>query len=216
MDNVTVETLLAEALEGRLLLTHPFYRRWDEGALTGGELAGYAAQYRHFEAMLPGFLQTVAASLPPGPARGAVEGNLADEEGDPIPHLELFDAFAAAVDAQPTSPGMATEALMGTYQKLAAEGPGSALAGLLAYEAQAPSVAASKAEGLRRHFGLDAGSTRFWDHHATVDTDHAAWTVGALVDLGTPAETFSPAARLVADAWWALLDERQAQAPAAA
>ena len=41
--------LLAEAIVGRHLLAHPFYRRWEAGTLSEGGLAAYAEQYRHIE-----------------------------------------------------------------------------------------------------------------------------------------------------------------------
>ena len=46
----TVTALLDQALEGRRLLDHPFYRRWENGELIEGELQHYAEQYRFFEA----------------------------------------------------------------------------------------------------------------------------------------------------------------------
>src|SRR3974390_3214672 len=52
MDAAGIDETLSAATRGLRLLEHPFYRRWEAGELTDGELAGYAAQYRHFEAML--------------------------------------------------------------------------------------------------------------------------------------------------------------------
>jgi len=212
-----VDAAMRQALRGRLLLEHPFYRRWEAGALEPGELGRYAEQYRHAEAMLPGFLRAVAGLLPPGAPRRLVEANLADEEGDPVAHLDLFEGFASAAGAgtdEPASP--ATAALVASYAALAEEGPVPALAGLAAYEVQASDVAASKAEGLRRHYGFGAGATRFWDHHERVERRHALWTTAALASLGaSPAAVRAPARR-VADAWWSFLDEREAAAPAPA
>jgi pyrroloquinoline quinone (PQQ) biosynthesis protein C len=212
MERDPIESALEEALAGRRLLEHPFYQRWEQGLLGRGELAAYAAEYRGFEEMLPGFLARVAADLPQGRARTAVEANLADELGDPVPHLELFERFAAAVDAAGSGRGPAAAALVEAYTTVAAAGPVAALAGLLAYESQAPAVALSKAEGLRRHYGLGSGATAFWDHHATVDVDHAAWTVEALTELGADPAAVTAAARIVADAWWGFLDERETAA----
>ena len=36
-----IHEVLAEAIVGRHLLTHPFYRRWEAGTLGEGELAAY-------------------------------------------------------------------------------------------------------------------------------------------------------------------------------
>ena len=51
---------VARAVEGRELLTHPFYQRWEAGQLAPGELAEYAVHYRAFEAALPAVLTAVA------------------------------------------------------------------------------------------------------------------------------------------------------------
>ena len=50
-------------ISDRLLLDHPFYRRWEDGKLESSELASYAAQYRFFEAQLPSFLEALAGQL---------------------------------------------------------------------------------------------------------------------------------------------------------
>jgi pyrroloquinoline quinone (PQQ) biosynthesis protein C len=203
-----------------MLLTHPFYRRWEAGELETGELAAYAVHYRAFEAALPAVLTAVASELRADGADEAaalVEGNLADELGRPEAHLALFDRFADAMGpADATHPGPAAQALVGTYFDLVAEGPVAALAGLAAYETQASAIASSKADGLRRWYGTPPEGTEFWDVHAQIDAEHGEWAVAAMELLGADAEVVAGAARRGADAWWALLDERQAEAPALA
>ena len=81
---------LAEAIVGRHLLTRPFYRRWEAGTLTEGELAAYAEQYRHIERELPVTLAAIADGLP-GTRSGARGGEPADKLGSPEPHTELFE-----------------------------------------------------------------------------------------------------------------------------
>ena len=129
------------ALAGRRLLEHPFYRRWGAGEVTREELAGYASQYRHFESSLPGFLGTLVASLPEGPGRDLVAANLADELGDPLPHVELFERFAGALGARGSAPSPAMSHLLGVHDGLMAAGALHGLAGFLAYESQAAEVA---------------------------------------------------------------------------
>jgi pyrroloquinoline-quinone synthase len=203
---------IASALQDRRLLLHPFYRRWEAGDVSMDELGAYAAQYRHFEAYLPQFLGRLRDTLPEGRARDLVAANLADELGDPVPHLELFDGFAAAVGSQAEAPSSAMSALLAIYDELLDTTPTAALAGLVAYESQAAEVAASKAGGLRRHHGLDEDGVRFWAHHAAVDADHGRWLTSALEEQpGDPVRTLA-AARRTADAWWAFLDEREAAA----
>jgi pyrroloquinoline-quinone synthase len=212
--------VVARSIQGRELLTHPFYRRWEAGELVLGELADYAVNYRAFEATLPAVLTAVASGLREvgdSEAAALVEENLADELGRPEPHLALFDRFAAALPPSvATGPGPAAEALAGTYFDLVAEGPVAALAGLAAYETQASAIAGSKSDGLRRWYGLDAAGCEFWDVHARMDADHGEWVTDALALLGADPTEVADAARRGADAWWALLDERQSEAPASA
>lgn len=205
-----IDDALAAALVGRRLLEHPFYRRWEAGGVTMAELGAYAGQYRHFEAALPQFLASLGAALPAGPAKDLVTANLADELGDPVPHLELFDRFADALGATPQPPSPATADLLSTYAGLAAESVTSGLAGFLAYESQAAEVAATKADGLRRHYGLTDAALAFWDHHAAVDTSHDAWLRDALATTADDPVAVLTASRQAADSWWALLDEREA------
>ena len=71
------------------------------------ELAEYASQYRHFERFLPGFLGALVARLPKGHGRDLVAANLADELGDPLSHVELFERFAGALGARESAPSPA-------------------------------------------------------------------------------------------------------------
>jgi len=215
MDTSAIDQVILNATTGRRLLEHPFYRRWEAGELLPGELASYAGQYRHFEAMLPAFLESVIEMLPEGEARKAIEANLDDERGDPVPHLVLFDRFAEALDARPAEASAATSALVALYEKLAETGPVPALAGLVAYEHQAPGIAATKANGLRDHYELDDDAVAFWEHHGAVDVAHARWTIEALARLGAEPAVVASSVRRVADAWWEFLDEREAACPAA-
>jgi pyrroloquinoline-quinone synthase len=203
---------LTAALADRRLLDHPFYRRWEAGTLQAGELGAYAAQYRYFEAALPAILRELLVGLEPGPAADLVQRNLSDEESNPEAHVALFAGFADAVGAEDFPPSPATDRLLDTYRQLIESSAGEGLAALVAYEMQAPAIAASKASGLRRHYEIDAAGTRFWDIHATMDDDHARWGIEALVAMDTPSSKLIGAAYSAADAWWAFLDDREAAA----
>lgn len=189
-------------------MDHPFYRRWEAGGLAEGELASYAGQYRYFEESLPVTLGAIARNLPAGRARDLVRANLADELGPPVSHIELFDLFAQAVGATAEPPGEAVTDLVEVYRRSAADDPSAALAVVAAYELQAGEIAATKAVGLRDHYGVGEPGTRFWDVHATTEADHARWTVDALVELDN-LEAIGAAARRSAEAWWSFLDERE-------
>ena len=204
-------------LSGRQLLTHPFYRRWEAGTLAEGELGAYAEQYRLIERALPVTLSDIAVGLPEGRARALVEANLADELGGPRP-TPCFSsrsrcAAGAASDVRATPPPRHFWPLV---RHAAATDPVAALAMVAAYEVQAADIAASKADGLRRHYGMDAEGTRFWDVHTSQEVAHADWSVEALAALEADPAVVRPPATVAADAWWFFLSEREALAPATA
>jgi pyrroloquinoline quinone (PQQ) biosynthesis protein C len=217
MHTERIRQALADALTDRQLLTHPFYRRWDAGTLAEGELAAYAEQYRLLERALPVTLSSIAAGLPQGHARTLVESNLTDELSAPAPHAELFESFAeAAGAASDVEPSRATAALLAAVRRASTVDPLAALAMVAAYEVQAADIAASKAQGLRRHYGMDARGTQFWDVHRSQEVAHADWSIEALASLEADPAGVRAAARVAADAWWDFLSEREELAPAGA
>ncbi|HVT42412.1 MAG TPA: iron-containing redox enzyme family protein [Acidimicrobiales bacterium] len=217
MHTQEIHEVLAEAIVGRHLLAHPFYRRWEAGTLSEDELAAYAEQYRHIERELPITLATIAAALPEGKARDLVEANLADELGTPEAHAKLFESFAQAAGAAPYArPTPSTAALLAVVRTTAANDPAAALAMVAAYEIQAADIAASKSDGLRRHYGFDDEATRFWDVHRTQEVDHAGWSIEALTELGADPDVVQAAALVSADSWWLFLSEREEMAPTGA
>jgi len=205
--------VLDEVLADRRLLTHPFYRRWEAGELAPGELSAYAAQYRHFERVLPEVLAEAWSALAEGEAKRTVRANLDDELGVPAPHVALFEDFAAAVGAPDEAPSPATVALVEQYRAASSRGPAALMAALAAYEVQSADIARSKAEGLRARYGLTGTQTRFWDVHAEMDAEHGEWALDALAALGVDPASVRAEARAAAEAWWAFLDERQEAAP---
>lgn len=205
--------LFEEILADRRLLTHPFYRRWEAGELAAGELAAYAAQYRHFERVLPEVLAEAWAAMPDGEAKRTVRANLDDELGVPAPHVALFEDFAAALGAGDDAPTTATAALVERYRGAARRGPAALVAALAAYEAQSADIARSKAHGLRTRYGLSEVQTRFWDVHADMDAVHGDWTIRALDAMDADPASVRVEAGAAADAWWSFLDERQEAAP---
>jgi pyrroloquinoline quinone (PQQ) biosynthesis protein C len=161
--------------------------------------------------MLPIFLERLAAKLPDGVARQSVTMNLADEVASPS-HLELFERFAAFYQAEKTPISPAMQRLVDAYFKVLADNPANALAGLWAYESQGAAVADSKGEGLLRHYGATNDATAFWSVHGSLEGDHAKWTLEALESLEPDVDAVEAAARLIADAWWSFLDERESLA----
>ena len=167
------------------MLEHPFYQRWYAGRLERGELAEYASTTGRSR---PPFPRCSARCVERLQAEGRTEAaalvarNLADELGEPGPHLALFDRFAESLCAttlrRPSRVRRPSRWSTPTEQ-LAEESPVAALAGLAAYELQARAIAASKADGLRLLYGIDGRGTAFWDVHADMDADHGEWAVDA-------------------------------------
>jgi pyrroloquinoline-quinone synthase len=199
---------LEAAISDRGLLSHPFYQRWEAGELSVEELRHYAEQYRYFEEMLPQFLRQLSEALPEGVARDSVLNNLADEVATPS-HLELFEQFADFYNAGDAPISLAMLRLVNAYSEVLTQSPAAALAGLWAYESQGASIADSKAEGLAQHYGADRSALDFWLAHGSIEEDHAKWTFEALELLEPEENVVNQAARLIADAWWAFLDERE-------
>ena len=209
--DIQIETTVHHALEGRWLLTHPFYRRWEAGELSSEELARYAEQYRYFEAYLPEFLAQLATSLNEGTALNSVLANLGDEVAEPS-HLELFDTFADEFGAGPSDCSPAMTALLDAYRSALEEGGPTAMAALAAYEVQSSDIAQSKRDGLAAHYGATSTALEFWTVHATVEEDHAAWTLEGLASLSPSRDDVVRGVTSVANGWWKFLDERESLA----
>lgn len=199
-------------IEEQHLLMHPFYQRWQRGKVSMDVLRTYAAQYYAYESALPSFLERAMEHFPEGPVRASLADNLADEAGGENPHPELWLRFAEALGLSREEVTGAellprTANLVHTYESLCEIGAEEALAALYAYEAQFPAVAATKADGLRRFYGVTAPQAlEFFDLHSTLDHEHAAGIRTGLTD----SELAREAAALALDAWWGMLDTFEA------
>jgi pyrroloquinoline-quinone synthase len=174
------------------VLEHPFYARWERGELSGEELAFYAGEYRHAVVALASAAQV------------AGDAEHAHEEAE---HVELWDDFAAALDAPlDRSPRAETRACAEAWAP-AERLP--ALAVLYAVESAQPAISQTKLTGLVDHYGFDAAGpgAAYFRLHAERDVEHARAAAKALADV--PAEQV-PALAAVAEraleANWRLLD----------
>jgi pyrroloquinoline-quinone synthase len=165
----------------RNVLEHPFYRAWNRGDLTLEALRDYAAQYYHHVAAFPTYLSAVHAQLDDAATRRVILENLVDEEGSDPTHPELWLRFAEGlgVERQAVQAGTRwaeTDALVAAFRGACSSGaPADGLAALWAYESQQPAVAATKIDGLRRHYGVDDPRTlAYFTVHEAADVVHAA------------------------------------------
>jgi pyrroloquinoline-quinone synthase len=174
------------------VLEHPFYVRWERGDLSRDDLAYYAGEYRHAVVAL---------------AAAAAVGGDSEHAAEEAAHIDLWDDFAAALDAPvDREPSAETRECAEAWRP---EDSLEARAVLYAVESGQPAVAQTKLTGLVDHYGFAAGSkaTEYFDLHADRDHEHAAASADVL--RKAPAED---ADRLVAAAEaalkgnWRLLD----------
>jgi pyrroloquinoline-quinone synthase len=175
------------------VLEHPFYRRWEAGELTRGELRFYAGEYRHAVAALAD--------------TAAIAGD-AEHAREEAAHLGLWDRFADSLDARIGRPPR--EETVRCAESWRREEPLEAHAVLYAVESAQPAISRTKLTGLVEHYGFggDGPSTEYFRVHATRDVAHAAAARAALVADASEEDT----QRLVAAAEralrgnWELLD----------
>jgi len=185
--------LLDGARERWDVLKHPFYLRWERGELSRDELGFYAGEYRHA-------VQALARTA----ATGGSEEHAAEEEA----HLDLWDDFAAALDApldrEPTSE---TRHCAETWTS---GDPLEAAAIMYAVESSQPAIAATKLTGLVAHYGFapDSRGAAYFALHAERDHAHAAEARAILERqaVDDDAERLVAAAEGALEGNWRLLD----------
>jgi pyrroloquinoline quinone (PQQ) biosynthesis protein C len=170
------------------VLEHPFYTRWEAGALSREELAVYAGEYRHAVVAL---------------ARAARTAHLhADEEAQ---HIALWDDFAGALGAgQEHEPLPQTRCCASAWA--AADDELGATAILYAIESGQPGISATKLRGLVEHYGFsgDSPAVEYFTVHGERDHEHAAEARSALAAADDPRLVRLAESALAAN--WALLD----------
>ncbi len=160
---------LADAQRRCNVLEHPFYTRWSAGELTREELSWYAGEYRHAVVALAEATAATARAAEP-----AVRAQIDEHAAEEAEHIDLWDAFAHAVDAD-----LEHEPAAETAECAAAwTAAGDALEGLVvlyAIESAQPAISQTKLEGLLGHYGFEEGpATEYFSLHAERDHEHAA------------------------------------------
>jgi pyrroloquinoline-quinone synthase len=212
-------------IDERHLLTHPFYTKWAEGTLPKEALQEYARQYYAFESSFPRYLSAMHARTESAEVRQQLLDNLWDEEHGPDNHAELWLRFAEGIgvardDVQGAERNEATQALVDLYADLCRRAPVTeGVAALYAYERQVPQVAASKIDGLKKHFGVDdPRALEFFVLHGELDIEHSAAEREMLRTLITDAqpEPIEQATSRALEAWWDFLSAVDQPAPVSA
>jgi pyrroloquinoline-quinone synthase len=227
MDTIAEKTFAAQvrdAIDGRHLLTHPFYVAWTEGKLSIEQLRQYAGQYLHHVLAEPTYLSAVHSNTPHFTADGksdlgprqTILQNLVEEEMGPRNHPALWKQFAAALglseeDLVAAAPLPATQQLIETFRDLCRNRPYYAgLAALHAFESQVPAIAAVKIAGLKRFYGMnDPAEFEFFSVHEEADIIHSAaeWSViERAADTDEKRAEVLAATRAACEALWNFLD----------
>jgi pyrroloquinoline-quinone synthase len=174
------------------VLDHPFYLRWERGELSRDELAFYAGEYRHAVVAL---------------ADAAAVGGDTEHAAEEAAHIELWDDFAAALDAP-----LDREPSTKTRECAAAWRPEDSLAAravLYAVESGQPDISRTKLTGLVDHYGFAAGSkgTEYFELHSERDHEHAAASADVLRQTAPEeADRLVAAATAALEGNWRLLD----------
>jgi len=168
------------ALEERNMLKHPFYRAWNQGALTRKMLQDYACQYYHFVKEFPRMVSAVHSNTPVYSIRLELLQNLMDEELGSENHPALWMRFANAVGAATdevllVNPLPETRALVDTMMDICRNGSfQEGIAALHAYEAQIPEVSRVKIQGLKEFYGIsEPEAVKFFSVHEEADVHHS-------------------------------------------
>jgi pyrroloquinoline-quinone synthase len=174
------------------VLDHPFYQCWESGELTRRDLAFYAGEYRHAVVAL---------------ADAAAAAGDADHAAEEAAHIDLWDDFAAALEADlERAPTAETRGCADAWRR---DDPLEARAVLYAVESGQPDISRTKLSGLVEHYGFSAGSpgTAYFDLHAERDHEHAASSREVLAAVGAEdADRLVATAEAALEGNWRLLD----------
>ncbi len=194
---------LADAQRRCNVLEHPFYTRWSAGELTREELSWYAGEYRHAVVALAEATAATARAAEP-----AVRAQIDEHAAEEAEHIDLWDAFAHAVDAD-----LEHEPAAETAECAAAwTAAGDALEGLVvlyAIESAQPAISRTKLEGLVDHYGFSEGpATEYFSLHSERDHEHAAHSRGLIEERleGVDEDRLVAVAEAALRGNWTLLD----------
>jgi pyrroloquinoline-quinone synthase len=154
------------------VLEHPFYERWTAGALTQGELACYASEYREAVRALASASESAASKAEPRHVE-----RLREHAREETAHVELWEDFAQEAGAR--GPSADDAPLAQTRECARAWAAGEELlehvAVLYAIEASQPEISRTKLAGLVEHYGYapEGPAVEYFSVHAHRDLEHA-------------------------------------------
>ena len=203
------------------ILQHPFYQSWSAGQLSHEDLAVYSWAYFPHGQAFPGYIERGLANTKDPLVRSILEENLREEQGEPIPHPELWLFFAQGLgvsrqEVLDAIPVPEVQKAIDMYEATCSQSEISALSALYTYESQQPEVSAEKIRGLREYYQIHSPQTlSYFSVHQGADVKHREEAREALAHClhqGASSHTLFDAAQRGLDAHWLLLDGVSRQA----
>jgi pyrroloquinoline-quinone synthase len=133
------------------LNAHPFYQDWKAGTLPVAMLAEYGAQYGRFIGTIALGWETLG------------ENHYAEEERE---HEVLWADFKSDIGSEDSRRLTTTDTLVTAASNLFGSSKSEALGALYAFEAQQPSTARAKLDGLNEHYTLSDKGKEYFRVHA--------------------------------------------------
>jgi pyrroloquinoline-quinone synthase len=146
MDSNDLDTIVAR----HDISEHPFYLAWRAGTLPRTKLAAYASEYAPF-------IETIELGWR---CLGLPEHAAAEKE-----HARLWSEFRDALGRSGAAACPEAKALVDEVRRSFAN-PVEAIGALYAFEAQQPSTARSKLDGLRTHYAFPEDKSTYFRVHA--------------------------------------------------
>jgi pyrroloquinoline-quinone synthase len=161
------------------MLSHSFYKMWNEGKLDTQILGEYAKQYYAHVSAFPTYVSAVHSHCTDISTRQMLLENLIEEEQGEENHPELWMRFAEGMGASREAVHSAelldkTKESVATMKSITqSEDPMCGIAALYAYESQIPAVSESKRTGLNAFYGVkDERTVQFFRVHEKADLIH--------------------------------------------
>lgn len=196
------------------VLEHPFYQRWSAGELSRDELAFYAGEYRHAVVALADAIGGAARDAEP-----AIKAQLEEHAAEETAHVDLWDDFARALDADlDRAPRAETAGCVAAWT--AGEDTLEGLVAAYTVESGQPEIAKTKLEGLveRYAFVEEGPATEYFALHSDRDHEHAAQSRALIEERleGADQDRLLAVAEGVLRGNWELLDGVEAACKTAA
>lgn len=169
---------LKKELEPLNLLNHPFYKSWNEGALTKEIIKDYSRQYYHHVKAFPRYISSAHSICEEIENRKILLENLNDEENNGTDHPTLWRNFATEAgnsdeEMDNSSVDLYTSNLIQTFFKHCRSSYPEALASIYSYEHQVPEIARTKIDGLKKFYGVTSDKgLKFFHVHEKADIWH--------------------------------------------